>query len=90
MMRKRLIDVKPLITHTVPPAEAETAFRLAADKGRAVKIQIAFSRVQDTTTGRVVRRIRLEFPLCETVPPFDAETFAPAMETFKRDPSFAA
>lgn len=43
LMQKRLIDVAPLITHTVPLADAETAFRLAADRSRALKTQIAFS-----------------------------------------------
>ena len=43
LMRKGLIDVKPLITHTIPLAEAEGAFRLASDRGRAMKAQIAFS-----------------------------------------------
>ena len=41
-MRKGLIDVKPLITHTVPLTEAETAFRLASDRSQAMKAQIAF------------------------------------------------
>jgi L-idonate 5-dehydrogenase len=43
LMQKRLIDVKPLITHTVPLTEAESAFRLASDRSRAMKAQIAFS-----------------------------------------------
>lgn len=42
LMRKGLIDVKPLITHTVPLAEAETAFRIASDRSQAMKAQIAF------------------------------------------------
>jgi L-idonate 5-dehydrogenase len=42
MMRKGLIDVKSLITHTVGLAEAETAFRLAGDRTRAMKVQIGF------------------------------------------------
>jgi L-idonate 5-dehydrogenase len=42
LMRKGLIDVKPLITHTVPLADAETAFRLASDRSQAMKAQIAF------------------------------------------------
>ena len=43
LMRKGLIDVKPLITHTVPLAEAEGAFRLASDRSQAMKAQIVFS-----------------------------------------------
>lgn len=43
LMQKRLIDVKPLITHTVPLAEAEDAFRLASDRSQAMKAQIVFS-----------------------------------------------
>ncbi len=43
MMRRGLIDVKPLITQTVPLAQAEQAFRLASDRGLALKAQIANS-----------------------------------------------
>jgi L-idonate 5-dehydrogenase len=43
LMQKRLIDVRPLITHTVPLAEAESAFALASDRSRAMKAQIAFT-----------------------------------------------
>lgn len=43
LMRKGLVDVKPLITQTVPLAEAETAFQLASDRTRAMKAQIRFS-----------------------------------------------
>ncbi len=42
LMRKGLIDVAPLITHTVPMAEAMDGFALAADRSRAMKTQIAF------------------------------------------------
>lgn len=42
LMRKGLIDVKPLITHTVDLADAETAFRLASDRSQAMKAQIRF------------------------------------------------
>lgn len=41
-MRAGLIDVKPLITHTFPLAQAETAFRTASDRSQAMKAQIAF------------------------------------------------
>jgi L-idonate 5-dehydrogenase len=43
LMRKGLIDVKPLITHSLPLDEAEGAFRLASDRSRAMKAQIVFS-----------------------------------------------
>ncbi len=43
LMQKGLIDVKPLITHTVAFDNAETAFRLASDRSQAMKAQIVFS-----------------------------------------------
>ena len=43
LMRQGLIDVHPLITHTLPLAEAEAAFRTASDRAQAMKVQIAFS-----------------------------------------------
>lgn len=43
LMQKGLIDVKPLITHTLPLADAVTAFNLASDRSLAVKAQISFS-----------------------------------------------
>ncbi|HCZ00565.1 MAG: L-idonate 5-dehydrogenase [Rhodobacterales bacterium RIFCSPHIGHO2_02_FULL_62_130] len=43
LMQKGLIDVKPLITHTVSLDKAETAFKLASDRSSAMKVQIAFS-----------------------------------------------
>jgi L-idonate 5-dehydrogenase len=42
-MQKGLIDVKPLITHTVALDQAETAFQLASDRSKAMKAQIVFS-----------------------------------------------
>lgn len=42
LMQKGLINVKPLITQTVPLAEAEAGFRLASDRSQAMKTQIAF------------------------------------------------
>lgn len=42
LMQNGLIDVKPLITQTLPLAEAEAAFRLANDRTQAMKTQIAF------------------------------------------------
>ena len=43
LMRKKLIDVRPLITHTVPLASAIDAFKLASDRSQAMKAQIVFS-----------------------------------------------
>ncbi len=43
LMQKGLIDVKPLITHTVGLDQAETAFRLASDRAQTMKAQIVFS-----------------------------------------------
>ena len=43
LMRQGRVDVKPLITQTVALAQAEEAFRLASDRGVALKAQIAFS-----------------------------------------------
>lgn len=42
LMRAGLVDVKPLISHTLPLHEAEQAFRIAADRDQAMKAQIAF------------------------------------------------
>ncbi len=43
LMQKGLIDVRPLITQTVPLADAEQAFRLASDRSQTMKAQILFS-----------------------------------------------
>ncbi|MEM7237360.1 MAG: L-idonate 5-dehydrogenase [Pseudomonadota bacterium] len=43
LMQKGLIDVLPLITHTMPLSDAESAFQIANDRSRAMKAQIAFS-----------------------------------------------
>lgn len=43
LMRAGLIDVKPLITHSVALADYETAFTLASDRSQAMKAQIVFS-----------------------------------------------
>ncbi len=43
LMQQGLIDVKPLITHTVALAQAEDAFKLASDRSQAMKAQIVFS-----------------------------------------------
>ncbi|ATB01651.1 L-idonate 5-dehydrogenase (plasmid) [Sinorhizobium meliloti] len=43
LMQGGLIDVKPLITHTLPLGEALKAFEIASDKGQSMKTQIAFA-----------------------------------------------
>lgn len=43
LMRKGLIDVKPLISHSMPLSEALIAFETANDRGQAMKTQIVFS-----------------------------------------------
>ncbi len=43
LLQKRLVDVKPLITHTLPLDHAESAFRLASDRTQTMKAQIVFS-----------------------------------------------
>ena len=47
LMRSGLIDVKPAITHTIPLDDAELAFRIANDRGQAMKTRIAFGRLLD-------------------------------------------
>lgn len=42
LMKKGLIDVKPLITQTLPLDEAVTAFELASDRTQAMKAQLSF------------------------------------------------
>jgi L-idonate 5-dehydrogenase len=37
-----LVDVMPLLTETVPLSEVRAAFELAADRSRAMKVQLAF------------------------------------------------
>ena len=41
LMQSGLIDVKPLISHTLPLDEAEQAFQIASDRAQAMKAQIA-------------------------------------------------
>lgn len=43
LMRKGLIDVAPLITHSFPLSEYETAFATASDRSKAMKVQLEFS-----------------------------------------------
>lgn len=43
LMLGNLIDVKPLITHTLPLDNAEEAFVLASDRNQAMKAQIDFA-----------------------------------------------
>ncbi|WP_022708351.1 L-idonate 5-dehydrogenase [Paracoccus zeaxanthinifaciens] len=42
LMQQGLIDVKPLISHTIELAEAASGFDLASDRSRAMKVQINF------------------------------------------------
>ncbi|MFO1032969.1 MAG: L-idonate 5-dehydrogenase [Hyphomicrobiales bacterium] len=42
LMRKALLDVKPLISETVGLRDAVKGFELASDRSRAMKVQIAF------------------------------------------------
>ena len=41
-IERRLIDVRPLLTETVPLAEAVRGFQLASDRSKAMKVQISF------------------------------------------------
>ncbi|OWV97575.1 L-idonate 5-dehydrogenase [Rhizobium sp. R72] len=43
LMQGGLIDVKPLITHTLSLVDALKAFEIASDKGQSMKTQIAFA-----------------------------------------------
>lgn len=43
LMQKGLIDVKPLITHTVSIDDAAKGFELASDRSQAMKTQISFT-----------------------------------------------
>ncbi|MBX2882069.1 MAG: L-idonate 5-dehydrogenase [Granulosicoccus sp.] len=42
MMRSGMIDVKPLISHTFPLAQAVEAFDVAGDRTQAMKVQLQF------------------------------------------------
>lgn len=42
LMGKGLIDVKPLVTATLPFEQAVAAFELASDRSRSMKVQLAF------------------------------------------------
>lgn len=44
LMRKRLVDVRPLVTHTVALEDAVAGFDLASDRSRAMKVQIDFTQ----------------------------------------------
>jgi L-idonate 5-dehydrogenase len=43
MLNRRLVDVAPLVTATLPVEEADAAFALAADRRRAMKVQLSFA-----------------------------------------------
>ena len=43
MMKKKLIDVKPLITHSIPFQNAEQGFKIVMDeKENSMKVQLIF------------------------------------------------
>lgn len=42
LLAKRLVDVRPLISATVPFTDARAAFNLASDRSRAMKVQLMF------------------------------------------------
>ncbi len=44
LMGKGLINVKPLISATLPFAAATEAFELASDRSRSMKVQLDFTR----------------------------------------------
>lgn len=43
LMRKGLVDLRPLVTQTFPLSEAREAFEVASDRSRAVKVQLDFA-----------------------------------------------
>ncbi|HRD77743.1 MAG TPA: L-idonate 5-dehydrogenase, partial [Hyphomicrobiaceae bacterium] len=43
LLGKRLVDVRPLITATLPVEKAVEAFGLASDRGRSMKVQLSFA-----------------------------------------------
>jgi len=42
LLNKGLVDVKPLISATVPYRDASRAFKLAADRSKAMKVVLSF------------------------------------------------
>jgi L-idonate 5-dehydrogenase len=42
LLNRRVIDVRPVISHSVPFGEAVRAFELAADKSQAMKVLLDF------------------------------------------------
>ena len=44
IIRERVIDLRPLITVTYPLADTLEASTVAADRTRAVKVQLAFAQ----------------------------------------------
>jgi L-idonate 5-dehydrogenase len=43
LIGNQLVDVMPLLTATIPLADARDAFELAADRSRSVKVQLSFA-----------------------------------------------
>ncbi len=42
VLARGAIDVRPLLTTTIPMADAKAAFELAGDRRQAMKVQLAF------------------------------------------------
>ena len=42
LINRRKVDLSPLLTAVLPFEQAEDAFRLAGDRSRAMKVQLAF------------------------------------------------
>jgi len=43
LMRKGRLDVKPVVTHSMPLDNLNAAFDLASDRSQAVKVQLNFA-----------------------------------------------
>jgi L-idonate 5-dehydrogenase len=42
LLNKRLIDIKPLISASLPYRDATKAFKLASDRSQAMKVLLSF------------------------------------------------
>jgi len=42
-MNRGILDVKPLISHSLPYTEFAQAFELAADRHQSMKVQLTFA-----------------------------------------------
>ncbi|TWT80471.1 L-idonate 5-dehydrogenase (NAD(P)(+)) [Planctomycetes bacterium CA13] len=61
LMQQGIIDVKPLLSHTVSFEDAARGFELANDRSQAMKTQIRFSWVNFSSSLRFVARSRRFF-----------------------------